>query len=1287
MRNIKYYFHLLILLFAWTALPAQNYVSSYTATAPDNDPNHLITRPLADVKQVTQYIDGIGRPIQSVAKQGSLETATGVNVDMVAPTVYDAFGREAFNYLSYPSTTSDGSYKATPLSEQQTFYGNNSASNPIAGQGENGTFYSRTDFEPSPLNRPIASYAPGNSWVGNNKGKQLGYWVNTTNDQVVIWNVAISTAPGTFSSYSQNGYYGAGQLYKRVTTDENGKQVIEFKDNEDKLILKKIQLTATADDGSGKDYTGWLCTYYIYDDLNLLRAVVQPAGVATLSGNGWSWVPPSGASGGTLAEQCFRYEYDQRQRMIEKQVPGASPVYMVYDNLDRLVMNQDGNLKAANKWTAIIYDNLNRPIETGIFPGTAGDFSTQLQAANSSNSYPAANALTEVLTITHYDDYNNIPNGLSSSMVTGTWSNIVSTTNNSSFPYPQMPTPNSATTTMGLATWTQVEVLNSSPAVYESMVNIYDDKGRMIQNTVLNPAITTNITNTTQYSWTGQPLVQVQAQTNTKTNALLTIASLLSYDYLGRITKTQKQVASSTVNSGAMSQPVTTAVIQYDALGQLKNKQLGKQTTAIATYSSLPLESQQFDYNIRGWLLGVNRASLWNSTVNNKSNQDPTTTTGEAYSSTTGSTFWAFELGYDKTASDQAMAPGSLGLATVYNAAQYNGNISGMVWKSNNDIRLRKYDYSYDAANRILKADFSQYTGSSFNKTANVDFSVQMGNGTDPTSAYDANGNILSMTQMGMNPAVPTPSAPITLDALTYTYIGGNGVSNRLQQVVDGSTSNGAKSTLGDFHYATATTTKTVGGSTDYAYDANGSLISDVNKVISKITYNYLNLPTQVLMRNGVITYTYDAQGNKLKKTVLNAVLGVTTTTTYVQGVVYVNNVLQFIPQEEGRVRVATSNGTPYYVFDYFLKDHLGNTRMTITDDYALTGNPIVDVTHYYPFGLTMAGISSKAASAVENKFKYNGKELQHQEFSDGSGLETYDYGARMQDPQLGRWWAVDPLADKMRRWSPYSYAFDNPIRFIDIEGMLPGEHYKSADAAAIAWAQQYAGTSVKNRVEMSSLIYSGGSGKKAFFSYTEAKNFNGVEGKDASSHSPGPDELSGDLRKGETAKAFIHSHGGYDDGATNNEFSPGDEAIMASHKAMDFYLSSPDGNLTVDRNSESLSSDGFPRIGGVLASGYPRDETARDQNGNFRYGPYPAGHGVHVNTNVVDGPNDPKTDFFPMDNNGKPIIRTPGTGNEPYYHPPGYGDPGNPMNSGGKNNWCIGCVAPPWIKPPSANP
>jgi RHS repeat-associated protein len=187
----------------------------------------------------------------------------------------------------------------------------------------------------------------------------------------------------------------------------------------------------------------------------------------------------------------------------------------------------------------------------------------------------------------------------------------------------------------------------------------------------------------------------------------------------------------------------------------------------------------------------------------------------------------------------------------------------------------------------------------------------------------------------------------------------------------------------------------------------------------------------------GTITYTYDAAGNKLRKQTVEGTK--TSTTLYAGGIVYENDTLQFISHEEGRLRINNNN----YVFDYYLKDHLGNVRMTITDDNTQP-TPVIDATSYYPFGLVMSGISTKASrfhsigsEALANRYKFNGgNELQSGEFIDGSGLEMYDAVHRMYDAQIGRFRQIDKLSELSIDFTPYGFARNNPIRMNDPIGL-----------------------------------------------------------------------------------------------------------------------------------------------------------------------------------------------------------------------------------------------------------
>jgi RHS repeat-associated protein len=693
------------------------------------------------------------------------------------------------------------------------------------------------------------------------------------------------------------------------------------------------------------------------------------------------------------------------------------------------------------------------------------------------------------------------------------------------------------------------------------------------------------------------------------------ILSDLDYDHANRLVKEWH-----TLNGGPK---VLLASNHYNELGQLITKKL---------YSTEPKETQDanrhfkqetdYRYNIRGWLTRINNSDL--NPDNGDGPQD----------------LFGMELGYEKPMSG----------VTSNGQVAYNGNISATRWSNNlgrggiNNPTQRAYRYSYDAMNRLTSADHFEATGQgqTINWNATNAYKESL-IGPNNTSGYDLNGNIRYLQRNGQDGT--------SMDGLTYNYGTDLQRSNKLLSVGDGSTKpkgfkDGSNTAL------------------DYNYDTNGNMVSDLNKDVQSITYNYLNLPARVNKTSGeYVKYIYDATGRKLAQQVFDINNIMIKRSDYVGHLFLENDTLKFINHTEGRIIPAQADAETNE-YQYHLKDHLGNVRLTFTtkdetetsiatlepdhtdedrakflyydeaikvrhylfdhtnnantgnpalctglgtvDGYAtrLTGgntnakyglaqslsvmpgdvvnmevwakyvdlsqedpqgalatfiaslgsagtissgvyidggaagsmgalslpitpldhatdnsgnaapkaylnfvfmdrdmnqsstdfgfapittaaqehgqngcherlslsyqvkqpgylyiylsndnptnsevyfddfkveqikSPVVGQQDYYPFGLTFNAYSSE--NSVKQDYQYNGKEIQ-----DELGLGLLDFDARAYDPSIGRFNRIDPAADFMRRFSPYNFAFDNPMRFTDPDGMSPKDKVK----------------------------------------------------------------------------------------------------------------------------------------------------------------------------------------------------------------------------------------------------
>jgi len=883
-----------------------NYIRTWIPNIPTTDTAAVRgASTISAVKQTTIYYDGLGRPLQTVQKG-----VTPNGKDVVTPVVYDNFGREIYNYLPYvPKTgnTNDGKFKTDPFNAQKAFYQDAVMAPGAVGET---VYYDEKEYEPSPLDRPVKTFSAGNSWArpGGNRPVQIDYLVNAAADSVRIWDLP---ATGIIPTSASGRIYAAGQLTETVTKDERGLRQVEYKDKLDRTILKKLELTT----GATAAHFGWLCTYYVYDELNILRCIITPKAVAQINSN---WI----IDATTARELCFFYRYDSRERMIVKKVPGADSVEMVYDVRDRLAFSRDGAQKQRGQWVVNFYDSLNRQSMTGLYAATTSRDAlqtsmngatsnvqtithsipviTDLVTANhdgraryvagssitfedgfdsgtnemvaeidptakqdtfivvATNPLPGINAAAITpLIYTYYDNYN-----FTGAVAAGTADLTLPQPGTN--PYYETNTVIS-NSTKGLVTGRRVKVLDGNNQ-WLTTTNFYNGKGRLIQ-TIADNISNSRDTLTTLYDFSGKVLSTYLRHHNSQSGLTprTTVRTMTHYDAAGRVDSISKRLN----DLDALKRTVSLSA--YDSIGQLKSKRLGVTATG-------QLETLNYDYNIRGWLKGINKTYV--NTPNSATN------------------WFGQEYCYD------------YGFTTN----QFNSNIAGIKWKSKSDSISRAYGYTYDNANRLLSAEFSQVNkGASTWTKDKMDFSVS-------NLSYDANGNIQTMKQRGVS-----GTSILTMDSLKYGY---RLNSNKLSYVYDGK--NNATSQLGDFKEITNNETP------DYNYDSSGNTISDANKNIPFIRYNYLNLPDSIeVTGKGNIRYVYDATGNKLRKVVTDKTFSPAkvTTTDYISGFVYQNDTLQFLSHEEGRVRAIYKTGQPIdYKYDYFLKDNLGNTRMVLTE-------------------------------------------------------------------------------------------------------------------------------------------------------------------------------------------------------------------------------------------------------------------------------------------------------------------------------------------------------------------
>ena len=629
-----------------------------------------------------EYFDGLGRPLQANDYKASPDGTK----DIITSTGYDTYGRQEKKYLPFASVQNMSYHTSVTAVGNFTIYG-----------ADNVNTYSQTQFEPSPLNRTTKQAAPGSMWqLNSGKEVKYEYGTNTTNE---VRNYLINSSGLLYISTTASAY-AANTLFKTTVWDENNAQststsrTVEFKDKQDRVVLKRNYNGTTA-----------FSTYYVYNDKGLLCCVIPPKATAD----------DGSISSIELDQLCYQYIYDERNRLIEKKLPGAGWEYLIYDTKDRLVLSQDAKLRAVNSYQYhyTLYDAINRPSEQGISTESSV-YSSLRTTVKASTGYTPATRDPQIYT--YYDNYST----------PSTWGYAYSSV------YSQHTQTNNV---KELVTGIKTKLLGTSTWLYT--VNYYDKFGRILQQYQSNPE---GGSSKVSYAYNFEGLNTDKQTLHKKTSGStgITLYENFTYDHMGRLTASKFGYNTTSLTILASN--------SYDELGRL----ISKRQHNSQQYSD-------FTYNVRGWLTQINDPDVASASsklfaMRLYYDTDMTTSlTGVAqfngningikwrlYNNGTNQ-YKGYNFSYDGlnriTKGDYGTCSGSTWTnVTNYdlNTVSYdaNGNITGLNRKNSGATDRENLTYTYSGSNvgNQLTSITGTYNGSS--KTGSF--------------TYDANGNSIS---------------------------------------------------------------------------------------------------------------------------------------------------------------------------------------------------------------------------------------------------------------------------------------------------------------------------------------------------------------------------------------------------------------------------------------------------------------------------------------------------------------------------------------------------------------